>query len=136
MAVNVLHEFGFRTGRPCSTGVCNRLNDCLKESMILRGVFAADGVRLMIDMSGWIVWVENQSVDFRRAVSRRRRQLRATGPSLVFPLMPNLALSRREADDILALRGCLKARLVSRHRLTNGRQMRSQVRSCGGRHGY
>ena len=52
------------------------------------------------------------------------------------PKMPNLALSRREADDILALRGCIKARLVSRHRLTNGRQMRSQVRSCGGRHGY
>ena len=89
MAVNVLHEFGFRTGRPCdedSTGVCNQLNDCLKESMILRGVFAADGVRLMIDMSGWIVWVENQSVDFRRTVSGRRRQLRATGLSLVFPL--------------------------------------------------
>jgi hypothetical protein len=52
------------------------------------------------------------------------------------PKMPNLALSRREADDILALRGRSKARLVSRHRLTNGPQMRSQVRSCGGRHGY
>ena len=70
MAVNVLHELGLCICRACDedgTRVCNRFSDCLKESVILRNMSAADGVRLMMDRSGWIMWVENKLVDFRRA---------------------------------------------------------------------
>ena len=70
MAVNVLHEFDLgicRAGDEDSTCVCNRFSDCLQKGVILRSMSAADGVRLMMDRSGWIMWVENKLVDFRRA---------------------------------------------------------------------
>jgi hypothetical protein len=68
MMVNVLHEFGLGicgAGDEDGTCVCNRFSDRLEEGVILRSMSAADGVRLMMDMSGGIMWVENQLVDVR-----------------------------------------------------------------------
>jgi hypothetical protein len=70
MAVNVLHELGLcigRAGDEDSGRAGNRLGNGLKESLILRGMSAADGVRFMMDMFGRIMRVENQLVDFARA---------------------------------------------------------------------
>ena len=76
MAVNVLHELGLRIGRACDEDgarVRDRISDCLKESVILRGVSAADAVRLVVDMSGWMLGVENQLIDIRRAKMKYAR---------------------------------------------------------------
>jgi hypothetical protein len=70
MAMNVLHELGLCIGRTRDENgarVRDRFGDRLKESVILRRMPAADAVRLVVDMSGWMLGVENQLVDIRRA---------------------------------------------------------------------
>src|SRR5258705_13897789 len=50
MLADVFHQLGLGVGwsrHKNRTGVRNRLSDCLKEGVILRGMPAADGVRLM-----------------------------------------------------------------------------------------
>jgi len=76
MAVDVLHELGLRIGRACDEDrarLCDRLGDRVKESVILSGVSAADAVRLVVDMSGWMLGVKDQLVDFRRTKIKHAR---------------------------------------------------------------
>ena len=63
MLADVLDHLGFRIGwsrnENCA-GVCNRLGDCLKESVILRGMPAPDRVCLVVDVFGRVIRVRHE----------------------------------------------------------------------------
>ena len=44
-----------------SAGVRNRLSDCVEIVMIFRDVSTPDGVRLVMDVPGRVVWVQDKS---------------------------------------------------------------------------
>jgi hypothetical protein len=70
MAVNVLHQLGLGVGRAGDEDGAragDRIGDRLQESLILRGMSAADGIRFVMDMSGRTMRVENHLIDFRWA---------------------------------------------------------------------
>jgi hypothetical protein len=63
MLADVLDHLGFRIGwsrnENCA-GVCNRLGDCLKEGVILRGMPAPDRVCLVVDVFGRVIRVQHE----------------------------------------------------------------------------
>jgi hypothetical protein len=64
MMMNVFDQFCLCIGwtrDENSTSVRNRLSDCVEIVMIFRGVPAANGVRLVMDVSGRVVRVQDKS---------------------------------------------------------------------------
>jgi hypothetical protein len=70
MSADVLDQLSFRIGwsrnENCA-GICNRLRDCLKEGVILRGMPAPDRVCLMVDVLGRVIWVQYEPLHVGRA---------------------------------------------------------------------
>jgi hypothetical protein len=67
---DVLDQLGLCVGGSRNenrAGVCYRLSDSLKESVILRGVAAPDGVCLMVDVLGRMIGVQNEPFHISRA---------------------------------------------------------------------
>ena len=58
---------------PTSSGVGNRLRDRLQEGVILRGVPAADGICLVVDVSGRIIRVQHEPFHLGRAEMEHAR---------------------------------------------------------------
>ena len=67
---DVLDQLGLGIGRPRNenrAGVCDRLRDGLKESVILRCMPAPDGVCLMVDVLGRMIRVQHEPFHIARA---------------------------------------------------------------------
>ena len=54
-------------GNEYRAGICDRSNDGLKEIVIFRGVSAADGIRLVMDVASRMIGVQHQLFYVRRA---------------------------------------------------------------------
>jgi hypothetical protein len=68
--VNVLGQFGLCVGRPGDenrTGIRNRFRDGVKVVMIFGGVSATNGIGFMMDVARRMIWVQDKSLDVRRA---------------------------------------------------------------------
>jgi hypothetical protein len=66
--VDMLDQLVFGVARPGnqdSAGIGDRPDGGLKEVVILRGVPAADGIRLMVDVPGRVIRVQYQPLDIR-----------------------------------------------------------------------
>ena len=73
--VDVLDQLVFGiawSGNQNGAGVRDRSDDGLKEIVILRGVPAADGVCLMVDVPRRMVRVQHQPLDFGRTEMETR----------------------------------------------------------------
>ena len=69
VVVDVLDELGLGVGRPGDehgAGVRNRLRDPVEESLVFRGVSAADRIGLVMDVLGRVVRVQHQFGDVGR----------------------------------------------------------------------
>jgi hypothetical protein len=70
VAVNVFDQFGLCigwTGNENCTGIGHGLHDRVKERVIFRGVSASDRVRLVMDVPGRMIRVQDDPIDVRRA---------------------------------------------------------------------
>jgi hypothetical protein len=66
MSMHVFHQFGLGIGWSSGehlAGIGDGDGNLMEEILILRGVTAADRIRLVMDMAGWIVGVQNKTVD-------------------------------------------------------------------------
>ena len=69
VVVDVLDEFGLgvrRAGDENRAGVSDGLRNAMKKILILRGVPAADGIRLVMDMPSRVVGMQHELVDSRQ----------------------------------------------------------------------
>jgi hypothetical protein len=62
VVVDVFDQFCLCIGWSCDenrAGVCNRFSSCVKIVVILRGMPAPDRIRLVMDVPGWMVRVQD-----------------------------------------------------------------------------
>ena len=76
VVMNVFDHLGLcigGSGNENRTGVCDRFGGGVKIVVILRGVPAADGIRLVMDVPGRMIRVQNESFDVCRAEMEHAR---------------------------------------------------------------
>jgi hypothetical protein len=82
VVVDMFHQFRLGVCRTCDENRARAfygLDNAVKKFLILRSVSAAHGVRLMMDVSGRIVRMEHQRVQFRSA------EMKYTGFTVIDP---------------------------------------------------
>ena len=97
MAVNVLHQLGLCIGRAGDEDGArsgDRIGDRLQESLILRGMSAADGVRLVVDVSRRMIRVQHQPLDIGRAEMKYARFMMIDPDDRMIVLVHNMTPSR------------------------------------------